>query len=136
MSFGDYMWNDPYARCKAKGDAAGIATLENTYLASADENIEFYRSMSRAVYGHDIPYVLLMHVGAFDAELLPQLLQLYREKGFEIVTLPEAERDDFYRSSTDLTVQENDTLESAIGARQIPLPQRTDFSKQLDALCR
>jgi lysophospholipase L1-like esterase len=28
MSFGDYSWNDPYARCVAKGDKDAIATLE------------------------------------------------------------------------------------------------------------
>jgi hypothetical protein len=45
-----------------------------------------------------------MHVGVFDAEVLPRLLQLYRTKGFEFVTLPEAERDDFYKTATSLNL--------------------------------
>lgn len=28
MSFGDYLWNEPYARCMAKRDDAAIASLE------------------------------------------------------------------------------------------------------------
>jgi lysophospholipase L1-like esterase len=137
MSFGDYLWNEPYARCKTKGDAAGIATLENTYLAAAEESVEYYRGLSHTLYQRDIPYVLLMHVGAFDAELLPRLLQLYRGQGFEFVTLPEAERDQFYGGATDLSRPPDPaTLEDAMKGRGLALPARTNFAPQLDAVCR
>lgn len=86
MSFGDYEWNGPYARCMAKHDEAAIAELEGSYLAAARESAEFSRKASGS------PYVLLMHIGAFDARLLPKLLAQYREQGFRFVTLPEAER--------------------------------------------
>lgn len=137
MSFGDYMWNEPYARCKAKGDSAAIATLQTSYLAAAAESIDFDRSMSHTLYQRDIPYVLLMHVGAFDAEMLPRLLQLYKSKGFVFVTVPEAERDDFYRDAVDLSLPPGpESLEGAMGAQHLPLPARTNFAAQLDALCR
>src|SRR5579872_629343 len=103
MSFGDYLWNGPYERCKTKGNAAEVKTLESSYLTAAEESIDYYRSMSHKLYRRDIAYVLLMHVGAFDAEMLPRLLALYRSKGFEFISLAEAERDEFYRSSVDLS---------------------------------
>src|SRR6185369_16202507 len=87
MSFGDYRWTEPYARCKAKGDNAAVATLKETYLEAADKNIDFYRELSHKVLGRDVPYVLLMHIGALDAEMLPQLLELYRSRGFQFITL-------------------------------------------------
>jgi hypothetical protein len=31
--------------------------------------------MSEQLYNRDIPYVLLMHIGAFDARMLPRLLK-------------------------------------------------------------
>ncbi len=137
MSFGDYLWNEPYARCGAKGDEASITTLKNSYLAGADESIEQDRSKSHSLYQRDIPYVLLMHVGAFDAEMLPRLLRLYRARGFQFVTLPEAESDEFYRSATDLGLPPGtETLEDAMKARQLLLPPHTDFSAKLDSLCR
>lgn len=71
MSFGDYMWNDPYARCKAKSDEKAVRSLEDSYLAAADDSITYSRALSHALYNRDIPYVLLMHIGAFDAEMLP-----------------------------------------------------------------
>ena len=46
MSFGDYMWNEPYARCIAKNDTATIAQLETTYLESASTDADFRRAMA------------------------------------------------------------------------------------------
>jgi peptidoglycan/xylan/chitin deacetylase (PgdA/CDA1 family) len=106
MGFGDYMWNEPYARCVAKNDTAAIAQLESSYLEAAAGDADFRRSMAKALYGHDIPYVLLMHVGAFDARMLPRLLKVYREKGFSFVTLEEAEKDPFYHGDIDLALQQ------------------------------
>jgi lysophospholipase L1-like esterase len=137
MSFGDYLWNDPYARCRTKGDSGAIAMLETSYLTAADEAVEYYRSVSHARYGRDIPYVLLMHVGAFDAEMLPRLLKLYRSKGFLFVTLPEAERDEFYRSATDLDLAAGvESLEGTANTQRPPPPPRTNFTTQLDSVCR
>jgi lysophospholipase L1-like esterase len=137
MSFGDYLWNEPYARCASKGDSPAIAMLEKSYLAAADETIGYDRSMSHTLYGRDIPYVLLMHVGAFDAEMLPRLLELYRARGFEFVTLPEAEGDGFYRTSVDLQLPPGpDSLEGAMSARHLALPAHKNFATELDSVCR
>src|SRR4029453_12592861 len=65
LSFDDYAWNGPYTRCQAKGDATAVAMLEKRYLAAAGASLDYARAMSRTLYGRDIPYVLLMHVGAF-----------------------------------------------------------------------
>jgi peptidoglycan/xylan/chitin deacetylase (PgdA/CDA1 family) len=137
MGFGDYLYNEPYARCVAKKDSAAIARLESSYLAAADAAIVYSRSLSKALYGHDIPYVLLMHVGAFDARMLPRLLALYRERGFRFVTLEEAESAPFYRSAIDPGLPSSpDSLEAAMTARGLPLPPAPGPNLDLDALCR
>jgi lysophospholipase L1-like esterase len=137
MSFSDYLWNEPYARCVAKGDDKAIAELESSYLAAADQSIGYYRRLSQTLYGQDIPYVLLMHIGAFDAKMLPRLLDLYRSRGFQFVTLPEAERDEFYREDTDLSLPPGpDNLEGAMQQHHLPLPQHIPRQVDLDTICR
>jgi lysophospholipase L1-like esterase len=137
MSFGDYRWTEPYARCAAKGDAAAIATLKETYLEAADKSIDFYRELSRGVLGRDVPYVLLMHIGALDAEMLPQLLELYRSRGFQFITLEQAERDEFYRVSTDLHMPASpDMLEGIAAERHIPFPPQPELSVEPESLCK
>jgi peptidoglycan/xylan/chitin deacetylase (PgdA/CDA1 family) len=137
MSFGDYMYNEPYARCVAKDDRAAITGLETGYLAAADAAIERSRAMAKALYGHDIPYVLLMHVGAFDARMLPRLLQLYRERGFTFVALQTAEEDAFYRSDVDLSLAPApDTLEEAMSMRGLAIPANFRPSIDPGSVCR
>jgi lysophospholipase L1-like esterase len=137
MSFGDYRWTDPYARCKAKGDSKAVAFLQDTYLESADKSIDYYRELSHRLYGRDIPYVLLMHIGALDAEMLPRLLELYRSRGFQFVTLPQAERDEFYRASTDLHLPPApDMLEWLAGERHIAMPPQPQLSAEPESLCK
>ncbi len=137
MSFGDYMWNEPYARCKAKGDSQAVAQLESTYLKAADDSIAHFRDLSHRVEGRDIPYVLLMHIGALDAELMPKLLELYKSRGFQFVTLQQAEQDPFYSAETNLHLNAGpDTLEKAAAAKGITLPSRPAPPLQFDTLCR
>ncbi|UWZ86612.1 polysaccharide deacetylase family protein [Occallatibacter riparius] len=137
MGFGDYTWNDPYARCVAKNDEAAIAQLESSYLDAAAQDVDFRRAMAKALFGHDIPYVLLMHVGAFDARMLPRLLKMYREKGFSFVTIEEAEKDPFYRSSLDPSLPaEPDSLEGAIAAKGLKMPERPKMSLDVNGMCK
>jgi peptidoglycan/xylan/chitin deacetylase (PgdA/CDA1 family) len=137
MSFADYMYNEPYARCVAKNDAAGIAQLEKSYLDAADAYLGYSRAMSKELYGRDIPYVLLMHVGALDARLLPRLLQLYRDRGVTFVSLQEAEKDPFYKNDLDLSLPGSPgSLEQAMQARALPLPTRPHLDLDVNAVCR
>jgi peptidoglycan-N-acetylglucosamine deacetylase len=137
MSFGDYMWNEPYARCVAKNDTAAIAQLGSSYLDAAAQDADFRRAMAKTLFGHDIPYVLLMHVGAFDARMLPRLLKMYRDKGFSFVTLEDAEKDPFYKSSLDPSLPDQpDSLEGAIAAKGLTMPARPKMGLDVNAVCK
>ncbi len=78
-----------------------------------------------------------MHLGAFDAKMLSRLLALYRSRGFEFITLEQAERDEFYKQDTDLHLPPGpDNLEGAMGQRHLPLPAHAVPTPQFDSLCR
>jgi peptidoglycan-N-acetylglucosamine deacetylase len=136
-SFADYEWNEPYARCSAKGDKKAIRWLEKSYLAAATEDIGYRKAMSETLYNREIPYVLLMHIGAFDAKMLPRLLALYQSHGFTFVSLEDAEKDPFYKYDADPKLLPGpDTLEGAMNEKHLPLPQKKDYSSRLSALCQ
>ncbi len=137
MSFSDYLWNEPYARCMAKSDTTAVAQLKATYLSAADANITYYRQLSHTLYHRDIPYVLLMHIGALDAEMLPQLLELYRFRGFRFISLPQAERDSFYRLDNNPALPVGPTtLEDALRARNLPVPASPAPPLDFNSVCR
>jgi peptidoglycan-N-acetylglucosamine deacetylase len=92
-SFGDYAYNDSYARCVAKGDQAAIAEMEQAWLDAAAYSIKLSGETQTTQFGRTPPDILLMHIGAFDAHMLPRLLTLYKKAGFRFVTLAQAAKD-------------------------------------------
>ena len=137
MDFEDYLWNEPYARCAAMHDEASIAKLHDSYLAVADQYYGVFRELSRLVYGRDVKYVLLMHVGAFDARMLPELLQLYRAKGVKFINLPDAMLDPAYRDDPDIGEPSGGAfLELMMQKKKLKFPANTKPYKELEAMCR
>jgi peptidoglycan/xylan/chitin deacetylase (PgdA/CDA1 family) len=137
MDFEDYLWNDPYARCMAKGDKASIARLHDTYLATADEYVGVFRKMSEMVYGRDVKYILLLHIGAFDAKMLPELLELYRSRGFSFISLEEASKDPAYADDPDIGYPTGGTqLELMMAKKKLKVPKNSKPYKELEGMCR
>ncbi len=137
MSFDDYLWNNPYARCLAKGDDATIAKMETAWLTAAENSLAFYHNLSTQLYGRDIAYVLLLHIGGFDARMMPRLMELYRAKDVTLVTLGEAMRDGFYWSDADPRLRPGPvSLEQAMTARGVTYPSRVVQVLPFDTLCR
>ncbi|QHN04571.1 polysaccharide deacetylase family protein [Granulicella sp. WH15] len=138
LDFQDYDWNDPYVRCATKRDQRSIAWLKQMYLDSATEAIRIGRERSRKVYGRDISHVMLLHDGAIEAVMLPQLLELLHQQGFQLVTLPEAESDPAYAIDPGVALKLGGTLpEQMMEAKGIEDgPFRDTPVKELDSICR
>ncbi|MBL8550188.1 MAG: polysaccharide deacetylase family protein [Hyphomonadaceae bacterium] len=136
-SFDDYLWNGPYARCRGRNDEASVGELERLYLEAARESIRRDRDLAKRLYGRDIPYVALLHVGAFNARMLPRLLALYREHGFRFVPLAQASADPAYASDVSpASTPEPVGLGARLQARGVAAPPARSFTNTLDGLCR
>jgi peptidoglycan-N-acetylglucosamine deacetylase len=137
MDFEDYLWNAPYARCAAKRDKASIGKLHDSYLAVAEQYYSVYRELARLVYGRDMKYVLLMHVGAFDARMLPELLRMYRAKGVKFISLPEAMSDPAYLDDPDVAEPTGGAFQELMMEKKgIEFPSNSKPYKELEAMCR
>ncbi len=138
LDFEDYAWNEPYARCVAKNDQKSIEWLKSSYLNTAQQYIDLDQKMSQMVFGRDVKHVMLLHLGAFDAVMLPQLLDLLKQKGFKLVTLEEAESDPAYQSNPDLPLKYGGSLlDQMMEAKHFKVPPVTPKPmKELGAICQ
>jgi peptidoglycan/xylan/chitin deacetylase (PgdA/CDA1 family) len=137
LDFEDYLWNAPYARCAEKNDAASIEWLKASYMSTAAAYIGLGRQMAKLVYGRDIRHVLLLHIGAFDSVMLPQILDLMKSQGFKFVTLAEAEKDPAYRIDPDMALKDGGTLlDQMMEAKHITFPQNEKPYEKLNTICR
>ena len=137
MDFEDYLWNEPYARCSAKNDPAALQYLHDSYLQTADRYITVDRGLAQQAFHRDIPYVLLMHLGAFDARMLPELIALYRSRGFTFVTMPHALKDKAYRLDPDTGDKDGGSFTELLleSENQTVAPDDKPYDT-LDRLCR
>jgi len=140
LSFDDYAYNDPYARCMKKGNKAAVEWMKQSILDRASVDIVAAQKMSALLYGRDIKHVLLMHIGAFDAVMLPKLLKLYEQRGVKLISLPVAQSDPAYKDSSSQRFDWGGTmLAEQMVARNIPIPafaNRDDELQQIDSLCK
>jgi len=137
LSFGDYAYNDPYVRCLAKNDQQGVEFLKQSYLAGAADSLADGQKMSQLIYGRDIKHVMLLHVGAFETVMLPHLLELLQQRGFNLITLPEAESDPAYATDADLPGNWGGTfLQQMLRVKHLDFQYSEDRLSKLDAVCR
>jgi len=137
LDYEDYLWNSPYARCAGTHDEKTIAWLRSSYLETAHGYIEGDRAMAKLVFGREVPHVLLLHLGAFSATILPDLLELLRREGFTLTTLDQVESDPAYESDPDAASKYGGTLlEQWMDARGLTYPAipRKPYEK-LKAAC-
>src|ERR1035438_6981581 len=110
LDWEDYLWNTAYARCVAKNDARSMEWLRSSYLSTASEFLDLGREQAKLIYGREISYVLLMHLGAYSSTILPDALDLLKQKGFKLVTLEEAQTDAAYQVDPDAGLHDAGTL--------------------------
>jgi peptidoglycan/xylan/chitin deacetylase (PgdA/CDA1 family) len=138
QDYEDYLWNSAYARCLGKGDRQSINWLRSTYLTTASQYLDVNRQMAKLLFGRDISHVLLLHLGAFSATILPDLLDLISKKGFTLVTLEEAQSDAAYEADPDAASRYGGSLlEQLMDARGLPYPTIAKKPyKELEVVCQ
>lgn len=135
MDFSDWQWPAVDARCHASGDTAAIERLEQLYLGAAREHARISRLTAQKLHGRDIPYVLLLHVSAITARMMPRLLAIYREAGFRFVPLSEAQQDPVYQAYQDPRLPAPPPPQQSARAKSIELPRGNNHSAKLAQMC-
>lgn len=138
LDWEDYMWNNAYARCAAKNDTKSIEWLRTSYLSTASEFLDLGRAQAKLIYGHEINYVLLMHLGAYSSTIMPDALDLLKKKGFKLVTLEEAQSDPVYQGDPDIGLHDAGTmLDQMMQLKQIKYPEHVEKPyKELQSVCQ
>jgi peptidoglycan/xylan/chitin deacetylase (PgdA/CDA1 family) len=122
LDFWDWAYNTPYARCAERKDAQGLAWLRESYVSEAAKSLAWGREQARQLYGREIRHVLLLHVGAFQVEMLPKLMALLDQEGFEVVTLEEAQKDAIYADDPNLAFDGGATFLHQVATARNKLP--------------
>jgi peptidoglycan/xylan/chitin deacetylase (PgdA/CDA1 family) len=67
------------------------------YIPYMESVVAFFELRSAEVTGHEISQILLIHANQLNADLMPELLDMFRRRGYTFVTLDQALKDRAYQ---------------------------------------
>jgi peptidoglycan-N-acetylglucosamine deacetylase len=86
----DYMYAALYTRPEYR------ERVRMEYVPYMESVVAFFEARSIEVVGRAFPQVLLIHANELNGDLLPDLLAMFRRRGYAFVSLDEALRDEAY----------------------------------------
>ena len=94
----DYLFAAAWDRAAERGDAVTQTRLEAAYVPYMVDKVAYYEAQSRALFGREIPQVLLLHANSINARRFAALADALAERGYRFVPLAEAVADPAYDS--------------------------------------
>src|SRR2546422_36584 len=123
VHFDDWAWNDAYARCVGRSDERAIDDLKQSFMKAAMDRFEWARAASGTLFKRQIRHILLLHMGAFDALMLDELLRAYQNAGMTAIALSTAMEDPAYTLNADIVLPGEVTfLQRVAQARRAAIP--------------
>jgi peptidoglycan/xylan/chitin deacetylase (PgdA/CDA1 family) len=133
----DWAWTDAFTRCSDKGDTKSIAWLKSHVVDSANIHLRDSNRIASRLFDRDIPQILLIHVGVFDALTLDGILRNWREQGVQFISLDDALVDPVYAFNPGATYENGrNFLEQTALARKISLDAFEDSTYSIERLAQ
>jgi peptidoglycan/xylan/chitin deacetylase (PgdA/CDA1 family) len=95
----DWVFAAVFEKARADRDPVLADRVRASYLEHFEKSCRWYESLSRDLFGREIPQVLVTHVNRLNAERLPTLLANLRTRGYRFVTLEAALADPAYATA-------------------------------------
>lgn len=117
----EWVYAGVYDAAVEAGDAALAERALDGYLRHLEESVVFYEDLSRAVFGREIPQVLLLHANQLNADHLDAVIDLLEARGYGFISLETATQDPAYASE-----------DPYVGPRGLSWLQRWALAKGVD----
>jgi peptidoglycan/xylan/chitin deacetylase (PgdA/CDA1 family) len=89
----DYMYATAYQKAQFR------ERVRSEYLPYMESVVDFFERRSVELAGREFPQILLIHASQMNADLMPQLLEMFRRRGYTFITLAKALEDPVYQSA-------------------------------------
>lgn len=87
----DYLFAAAYMRPELS------ARVTREYLPYLESVVAFFERRSVEVAGREFPQIMLLHANELNSRMMPEILAMFRRRGYQFVSLSHALQDDAYR---------------------------------------
>jgi peptidoglycan/xylan/chitin deacetylase (PgdA/CDA1 family) len=95
---GEWIFAKAYALAGERGDRHAQGKLADAYVAYMNRKTDYWERSARALFGRDIPQILLVHANRLNADHFDRIAAMLVKRGYRFVTLDAAVSDPAYAS--------------------------------------
>jgi len=92
----DWYYSDRFAKWREAHPGEDLGPHRDAYLAHLWDRAQYYDGLSRQVLGRSAKHVLVLHTNAINAAFLPDVIAMFKSKGWKIIPALEAFADPLY----------------------------------------
>jgi peptidoglycan/xylan/chitin deacetylase (PgdA/CDA1 family) len=92
----DWYYSDRYLKWRKARPEGKQDVYRDAYLAHLWDRARYYDNLSKQVLNRSAKHVLLLHTNAINAQFLPDVIAMFRSKGWKIISPEEAFADPLY----------------------------------------
>jgi peptidoglycan/xylan/chitin deacetylase (PgdA/CDA1 family) len=117
----DWLLDQKLRRALVNHPGLDLTAWRELHLASLWDNAQAYERLARQLYGREVKHVLLLHHNLINALFLADVIDMFRARGWKIVSPDEAFDDPAYQVAPLLPVLNGSVLETTAQALGVPL---------------
>jgi peptidoglycan/xylan/chitin deacetylase (PgdA/CDA1 family) len=93
----DYIFSRAYDNAFDKGDKLLMQKVGDAYVPYMEAKLDYWERQSMKLFGREMAQTLLIHANFINSDYLDDLTLMFRKRGYKIVSLDEALRDEAYK---------------------------------------
>jgi hypothetical protein len=96
VDYADFSFAGPYTRMLRAGEHETAGKIKEAYLNQVDLGFEHAETLSRNLFGYEVPQILLIHCNELNSVSLRESIARMRKRGYGFIDLNEAMNDPVY----------------------------------------
>lgn len=97
----DWYYNQIYSTLSRTGENEKAAKIKTAYIEHLVDRATYYDGLAKQVLGRSPKHVMLLHTNEINAETLPEIVSIFRKRGWTFVSPADAFSDPIYSSQLD-----------------------------------
>jgi peptidoglycan/xylan/chitin deacetylase (PgdA/CDA1 family) len=94
----DYLFANAYQKALIKKDTVLAQKIGKDYISYMEQKILYYEKMSEALFGKQIPQILLIHASLLNADYIQALAEIYTKNNYKFITMDLTMADEAYKT--------------------------------------
>jgi peptidoglycan/xylan/chitin deacetylase (PgdA/CDA1 family) len=94
---GDWIFASAYDKAFDAGDKKLMKRVGEAYVPYLESKMDYWERQSIKLFGREMRQTLLIHANFINSDYLDDIVRMLRKRGYDIVTLEEALKDEEYR---------------------------------------